>query len=239
MSGRLYPYFVWAALMGVLLTSCASPKKKQFHSTQSVAGGIPPVLLQIDETADQIVAAAGEGDWPRVHADVQQINDAWVDYENPTVQPELRAPMPEAAMLAGQLNAAIHELMDAANKNDATATMTKANDVSAAAVNLFEYYNPAVPWDLRRVQILEKRILIELSSNPTAFDTVADTLKRAQTTWWKVQPVVLPRAGNEAVSAVGQELDLQKASLEPHDRDILTASIERTLKLVDDILSLY
>jgi len=208
--------------MVIFFTSCASDGNDSGISL-TTSGDVPPVLLRIDEKAEQIVAAVREDDWPRADVYTNDINDAWVDYENPT--------------LDGHLGDALAELKYAAAQRNSPATLRAANNVSAAAVDLYEYYHPAIPPDLRRLEILEGRILIDLGYN--AIDSISATLSRANSVWQRLRPIVLAHTDEKAVQTVGHELDLQKAALAVHDLTRLTSSTETTITLINDIQSTY
>lgn len=236
MSGRFYTFWALATMMTGLLASCAG-ERNEMDPSRVGAGRVPSVLLRIDEQAEQTVAAVIKDDWPRVYAYIQDIDDAWADYMNPTIEPERQPLMPPAATLAERVGAALGALKDAAARRDSPAAAKAANDVSAAAANLYEYYHPAIPPDLRRFEIFERRILIDLRYG--AFDSASTTLSRAEEVWQRVRPTVARRAGSENVQAITDQLDLQKAALGKYDAVAVTASVETTIKLIDGIQALY
>jgi hypothetical protein len=95
-----------------------------------------------------------------VYAHVRDINNAWSDYKHPTVVPP-SDPRPPETLLYGPLDTAMARLREAAAARRTTETMAAANDVSAAAFELIEYYNPSVPPGLARLAVLERKILVD------------------------------------------------------------------------------
>ena len=238
MSVRRYILIIPAALALSLVTSCARNQRSS-DPAELATGKVPPALLRIDQMAEQVVPAVAEGDWPRVYAYTQDISNTWNNLRNSETRAHRLPTEYPANMLTARLDMALNMLENTAAQRDSKAVMTSASNVSAAAVSLFEFYNPTVPWDLRRVEILEKRMMIELSQQPSDYDTLSAIVNRAASTWQNVRTVVLPRAGDKAVQAVNQELDLQKTSVGAHDPNALSGSIERTVKLIDEIQALY
>ena len=233
MSSRSY-YLVVAFIMIGFLASCANKERVSDPSARPV-GSVPPVLLRIDEKAEQIVPAATEGDWPRVYAYVQDINDAWSGYLDQSIEPQREPLTPPGALLAQRFGEALYKLKAAATERNSSKTAKAANDVSAAAVNMYEYYHPAIPPDLRKLEILERRILIDASSD--AFDSASTTLNDAHTVWLLIQPIVRDR--DKVVQEIGDELHKQQAALAAQDRTLLTASVETTIQMIDDVQTLY
>jgi hypothetical protein len=235
-AARSYIYLVLAFMMIGFSTSCANRERLSDPSSRS-AGNVPPVLLRIDEKAEQIVPAATEGDWPRVYAYVQDINDAWLGYQDQSIEPEREPLTPPGALLAQRFGEALYKLKEAASERSSSKTAKAANDVSAAAVNMYEYYHPAVPVDLRKLEILERRILIEASSD--SFDSASTILSNAHAVWLLIQPTLRDRAGDKVVQEIGGELDRQQTALTAQDRALLTASVETTIQMIDDVQTLY
>ncbi|OHB64809.1 MAG: hypothetical protein A2Y76_13330 [Planctomycetes bacterium RBG_13_60_9] len=104
----------------------------------------PPALLQLDQGAQAVIAAAPEARWPQVYRYVQTMENAWKDYKRPTVVAWDESRQLWERNLRGEVDAAMARLREAALARDATATANAARDVDTAVLNLFEFYETAV-----------------------------------------------------------------------------------------------
>jgi hypothetical protein len=197
------------------------------------------MLLSIDQRAQQIVRLAPTGDWPQIDAYIADIDDAWARYVDTAVKP---APQSESAQtttatLEDRVAATIGELKEAAAKRDAPATTTTADRLDVAVVSLYENLHAAVSPNLRRLEVLERQILIDLSSD--AYNSAMRTVDSAEAVWHRVQPRIQIRAGYEAAVTLDGQFVVQRTALQVRDRTTVIASVQTVLSLIDDIQNLY
>ncbi len=213
MQARVWIQVVLIATTAGLVASCSHRQKTAgiSYAAWVPPGSIPPTLRQIGERAVNIIDLAAVDAWPQVYADVRDINNAWAGYKHPTVEPPSDPHFPDT-LLYGPLDTAIARLRDAAVARDATATMTAANDVSAAAFELSEYYNPGVPPGLARLAVLERKILID--SWDGRIDTAPDTMIDVHRTWQRVRPAIVARSSESVAVAFESNLADQQAALD-------------------------
>lgn len=224
------------ACLGVLLlcvlvggaTSCHEEEKAAgvYYTGWVPPGQVPPALEQIGDRAVNIIDLAGAGDWPQVYAYVGDITDRWFDYKHPTVVPP-SYPRRGGTLLYGDLDAALARLHEAARARDPFKTMWAANDVDAAAIDLMEYYHPRVPGALRRLAVLQRRILLEAWEGRT--DTATDTLIAVRETWRHVRPLVVARSSEQVARAFDDNLAAQQEALDAGEVIVLGDRAETAL----------
>jgi hypothetical protein len=224
------------AVLAGLLASCATKTKTSFPPPPALAH-TPPMLQKIDEQAEAIIVTVPTADWPRVFAYVRDINDTWHDYKRPTVEPALTPPRPPGTMLERDLDAAVAGLQRMAATRNATGTMEAADEVGIRAMDLYQYYRPGIPPELRRLQVLEKRIIIDAASKD--LDSASTALGRLATTWQRVRPTVLARGGDHTVLIVDTNLADQRAALDAGDEEALAARAQIALTLIRELQRLY
>lgn len=204
----------------------------------SVADTTPP-LQAISEKGEQIVGLVPTGDWPRIYAYIADINDMWVGYTNGamTPGPQSEPLQPTAATLQSRVAAALGGLKDAAATRDPPKTIRTAQDLAGAASDLYEYYHAAIPPEFHRLEVLERQVLFDLSSD--GYDSASRVLKEAEEAWQHVQPAILERAGFGATQAIGGELKVQRTAIDDRDRATAINSVETMLSLINGVQRLY
>jgi hypothetical protein len=215
----------------VVLASCGGPPESP--EVAAIRTNVPPMLLRIDEKAESVVATVPTGDWPRVFADVRDINDLWAGYQRPTVTAPTETLRPPGTMLGRELGAAVATLRRVAAARDSTATMKAANTVSARALDLFEYYRPAIPPDVRRLRSLERQIVIDAADRNLG--GVSQSLNRLQAVWRRARTSVLASAGDTVVHELEENIAAQRAALAARDHASLTYRAENALVLLGEI----
>jgi len=220
----------------VLLTSCHE-RREESPSVAAIRDNMPPMLLRIDEQADGIVATVPTGDWPRVFAYVRDINDAWADYEHPTTSPYPRQGRPPGSMLKSKLAAAVAALQREAMAQNPGGTVRAANEVSGNALDLFDYYRPGFPPDLRRLRVLERQVVIDAEARD--FNNMSGTLNRITYVWRDVRPTVLARADDATMQAFEDNIAAQEAALRTRDAPTLAYRAGNVLALLDEIQHPY
>ncbi len=219
----------------VLVISCGHEKREREEAGYAAwvpPERVPPALLRISVRAEDVIVAAAEENWPRVLASVREISDAWRDYKNPTVEP-VSLPRPPATLLYGQMDTALARLQDAAVARQATATMRAANDVDAAAAELDEYYNPALPTDLHRLRALERRIVLDAAEGK--IDSAAATLDQARDAWARVRLTVEANSSPSAVAALDEMLADQQVALDARNGETLGIYARRSIDLIREM----
>jgi hypothetical protein len=149
-----------------------------------------------------------------VYARVQDISDRWSDYQHPTVVPP-SYPRPAAAILHGDLDAALSRLKEAAAARRMAETMWAANDVDAATIELIEFYHPDTPIDLHRLAVLERKVLLYAWSGD--IDLASDTLIEVRRTWTRVRPIVVDRSGVQVAETFEVSIADQQAALDANE----------------------
>jgi hypothetical protein len=224
------------AVLAGLLASCGTKTKQSFPPPPALAN-MPPMLQKIDEQAEAIIITVPTADWPRVFAYVRDINDTWQDYKHPTVAPVPIFLRPPGTMLERDLDAAVAGLQRVAATRNALGTMEAADVVGIRAMDLYQYYRPGIPPELRQLQVLEKRIVINAAGNE--LDGAAHALSRLGTTWQRVRPAVLARGGDRTALILDSNLADQRAALDAGDPEALAARAQIALTLIRELQRLY
>lgn len=219
-----------SAMVG-LVTSCPHFDKKV--NLALVVHSAPPELQTIAERSQQILVAAVDSNWPQVQAYAKDINAAWQQYRGPAVTP-LSYPRPPALLLRGPLEGAMFRLRYAVGKGETGETMKAANEIDAAAIQVFEYYAPTIPLDLRRLRMLEGRIMVQAVQNRT--DLASDSLKEIRTVWKRLRPTVEAQSSPEAAAAFEDCLLAQQAALDRYDPDALVACARQAFDKTSEAL---
>jgi hypothetical protein len=148
MSQRFYVGMFRVALCVAagLAGSCAQREAEEDHFARPISrsDSTSPSLLQMDEAAQAILAAVPAGDWPRIYAYIQTMNDTWTYYEDPMVSASTGVRQPWEAKLRGQVTVALSRLNQAATARDPKATRDAANDVDVAVTGLSRFYATAM-----------------------------------------------------------------------------------------------
>jgi len=202
-------------------------------------GDAPPALLTIDEKAQQILRLLPAQDWSTIDAYIADIGDAWTNYMDTTVRPRPESELEpvQMATLEDQVAQAISDLKDAAAGQDTPATTQAATDLDAAAVRLYERHHAAVSPNLRRLEVLERQILIDLSSD--SYASALRTLDCAREVWHRVQPRIQMQAGYQAAVAMDGQFPVQRTALQIKDRATVIASVQTMLSLINQLQQLY
>jgi hypothetical protein len=234
MSRRLY-VCVAVVMMG-LLASCAE-RRTESRVALSERDRIPPALQRIGQRAEGIVVAVPAENWPRVYAYISEIDDTWKDYKRPTVVPPAEPGGFPTRMMIRQLDAALAALKRSAAARDATGTMKAANDVNAAATDLFAFYNPTLPSDFHRLTVLEQRILLDSADGDLT--RASDTLSRVRDAWGRVRPTISNHVGNSVVNEFDRHITDQQAAVDARDGGRLSSTAKQALTMIDQMERLY
>jgi hypothetical protein len=140
-------------------------------------------------------------------------------------------------MLERDLDAAVSGLQRAAATRKANETMEAADEVGIRVMDLYQYYRPGIPPELRQLQVLEKRVVIDAAAN--RLDGASDALQHLGTTWQRVRPAVLDRGGDRTVLILDTNLADQRAALDSGDEEALAARAQIALGLIRELQRLY
>jgi len=212
------------------------------HSTEPLGYVSPveaaqPALQRIGQRAEAIVVSVPTEDWPRVYAYIREISDAWQDYKRPTVNPSPEPRRFPASMLVSQLDAAVAALKDASAARDSARTIKAANDVNAAAVELYAFYNPTIPPEINTLQALERQVV--KASADGDLDGLSDTLTTVRDTWDRAKPTVSTRVGDQVIRGFDQYIADQQAALAAGNSEELSARAKKALAMLDEMSRLY
>jgi hypothetical protein len=236
MPGQLYRGASLACLIVVLLASCGEHKSES-GAVWAIRAGVPPALQKIAERAEAIIATVPTGDWPRIYAYSREIKDAWIDYKNPTVSAWSARFRPPAVIFVQELDAAVAALYDAQAARDAAGTLRAANDISASALDLSEYYHPSVPPNLRTLTVLQRRVMTAAAAGD--LDDASQTLDHLDLLWQRLRPTLQDRTDAEVIRALENGLAAQRAALATGDQEVLIANAQSTLNLMNWMQQAY
>ena len=116
-------------------------------------GKVPDPLDTIEAQAEDIIDIVPANEWAKVRADVNNVVEAWDEYR-------ARALRDGASQkLVDRFDDALERLRTAADAEQATESMQRANDVSAATVELFGLYDTLFPVDIGRLDVIGRQIV--------------------------------------------------------------------------------
>ncbi len=201
------------------------------NRADAAPGTVPASLQTIEAQAEAIIDDVPGGDWTKVNADVVPIADAWKAY-----QAQASADgAPQA--LQDAFAAALGGLQQATSVKNAADTMQSANDVSAAVIDLFSMYHPAVPPDLGRLDVFEREVVLDAGDQD--FTAVADSLAKIDAIWARLKPSVLAHKGADVAKQFEASVAAQQAALKAKDGSAITTEANKGLELVDAIEKVY
>jgi hypothetical protein len=192
---------------------------------------VPNPLITIEAAAEDIIDLAPSGGWDKIDKDVTDIANAWKAYQPQAGQAGASQEIQDA------MNTALEKLQSASASKDASATMQGSNDVSAAAVELFALYNPKVPADIGRLDVLERQVILDVAAKD---DSAAKaSLAKVMSVWSDVKPSVLAHNGKDVAAQFQESLDTQVVRLDSKNYSDLTNEARNALEIVDTLEGLY
>jgi hypothetical protein len=195
------------------------------------AGVVPQDLVTIEAAAEDIIDFAPSGNWDKINQDVTDIEEAWKSYEP-------RSKQDGAAQEVDDLmTSALAALETASKSKDASGTMQGSNDVSAAVVELFALYNPVIPADIGRLDVLERQVILDVAAQD--YPAAMETMTKTRSVWENVRASVLEHNGKDPAAQFEASLEAQAAALEAKDANALTREASDALELVDALEQLY
>jgi hypothetical protein len=187
--------------------------------------------VTIEAAAEDIIDFAPSGNWDKINQDVADIEAAWKSYEPQSKKDGA------AQEVDDLMNSALAALETASQSKDASATMQGSNDVSAAVVELFALYNPVIPADIGRLDVLERQVILDVAAQD--YSAALETMAKTRSVWESVNDSVLKHNGKDVAAQFEASLEAQAAALEAKDANELTREASDALELVDALERLY
>jgi len=213
-------------LVAIMILSACGGKP-----TGTKNSAVPDTLQTIEGAAEDIIDFAPSGAWDKINADVTSIANAWKAYQRQAGKDAA----PQSARDA--LSSALVKLQTASVAKDAVATMQAANDLSAAVIDLFDVYNPKIPADVGRLDVLERQVILDVAANN--YDAAAASLAKVKSVWESVKPSVLESKGKDVAAQFETSITIQEEALTAKDGTTLTNEAKNGLEIVDALESLY
>ncbi|MFN8489622.1 MAG: hypothetical protein U0350_18705 [Caldilineaceae bacterium] len=202
-----------------------------FHHGAAKPQAVPEALQTIEAQAEDIIDNAPGGNWAKIQAAVTSALAADKTYQAQAAND--KAPQVFVDALAATLQA----LEKAASAKDAHNTMQTANDVSAALMDLFVVYQPAIPADIGRLDVLERQVVLDVAEKD--FQAAADSLAKVETLWVRLKPLILQHNGAKVATQFDASLTTQQTAGKNKDAAAVTAEAQNGLELVDALEELY
>jgi len=222
---RLFVSLVLALILS--LTACSGGVSRITNN----AGAVPESLQTIEEGAEDIIDYVPSGNWDQVNTDVQAMTDAWQAYQAEVGDVEV------SQELADAMTSALGQLQMASQAKDAATTLQASNDVSAAVMDLFALYDPQIPADIGRLDVLERQVILDVAAQD--YEAAIATFDTMSTLWEKVKPMVMEHNGEDVIAQFEASLATQKSALEAQDAAALTNEAKIALELVDALEDVF
>jgi len=149
---------------------------------------VPQSLQDIESKTEDVIDLAASGNWSQVSKDVAEITSSWETYKQQSAgQPGTPQPLHQS------FASALDRLRSAAASKNADQTMQSANNLSAIVVDLYELYNPAIPTDIGRLDLLERQVVLDTRANNVT--AAAQSLGKVKTVWSRLKPSVEAKNG--------------------------------------------
>jgi len=195
------------------------------------SGSVPNSLQTIESAAEDIIDIAPGGDWDEINSQVTGIAEAWTSYQAQATKDGA------SQALQDRFTQALSELQAATVAKDTLAIMQTANDLSAAVVELFGIYTPAIPADIGRLDVLERQVVLDVAADD--YEAAATSLENVKSVWQNVKPSVLAHNGEEVATEFENSIALQESALNAQDGTSLTSEAKNGLEIVDALEQLY
>ncbi len=217
-------------VMTFLLPACGNPPAQTTVPTVK-NGVVPESLVTLEGQAEDIIDVVPNSEWPRVNADISIIEKAWITYQPQAIKDGANQ------TVQNNFSQGLSSLKTAATSQDKNGTMQSANDLSAAVVDMFDLYNPVIPTDIGRLDVLERQLILDMANQN--FSAATDTLTKINIVWEKVKPSILAHDGQSVAEQFANILALQDTALKAKNTASLTDAANNGLELVDAMENLY
>lgn len=209
-----------------------SPQAAAATAKEAAAQGVVPgSLMTVEEKGEDVIDQVSAGAWDGVADDLATIADAWKTYRDRVTA--------DAAPLEPQkaLSDALTRLQAAAAEKDRTAVLRSVDDMIAAAIDLFDVYNPAVPTDLGRLDVAERRVALDASLGD--LDAAGSGVDQVAEIWGRLRPSVTDHGGQGVATDFDASLAGQREALAAKGADKLQTEAKNAQELVDRMEKLY
>jgi hypothetical protein len=227
---RYYSMVIVLLVMTLLLPACGNPPAQTTVPTVK-NGVVPESLVTIEAQAEDIIDVVPNSEWPTVNADISIIEKAWITY-----QPQAEKDGVDQTV-QNNFSQALSSLKTAATSQDKNGTKQSANDLSAAVVDMFAIYNPVIPAEIGRLDVLERQLILDTANQN--FSAATGTLTKINIVWEKVKPSILAHDGQGVAEQFADILALQDTALKAQNTASLTDAANNGLELVDAMENLY
>ena len=195
------------------------------------SGTVPSSLQTIEAAAEDIIDLVPSGNWDKIGVDVTDISNAWKSYQPQAGEDGASQDLQDAMI------SAIEGLQSASAAKDSAATMQGSNDVSAAVVEMFALYNPVIPVDIGRLDVLERQVILDVAAHD--YSAAMMSFEHTKSVWEEVKPSVLEHNGKDVAAEFEASLAAQETELNAQDDAALTNDAKDALEIVDALERLY
>jgi len=213
-------------MIGILILSACGAKP-----VSNPAGVVPGSLQTIEAAAEDIIDFAPSGNWDKIDTDVKDIDTAWTSYQSQASKDSASQEIQDT------MTSALADLKTASASKDASATMQGSNDVSAAVVELFALYNPAIPADIGRLDVLERQVILDVAARD--YSAAEKSLAKTKYVWEQVKSSALEHNGKDVAAQFEASLAEQESALSGKNDAMLTNKANEGLEIVDALEQLY
>ena len=207
------------------LTACGA------KPTTAPTSVVPNSLQTIEAAAEDIIDFAPSGNWDKISGDVTDIANAWKVYQPQAGQDGASDELQDA------MTSAIEKLQTASAAKDPAATMQGSNDVSAAVVEMFALYNPVIPADIGRLDVLERQVILDVAAKD--YTAAEISLAKTKSVWDEVKPSVVEHNGQAVAAEFEASLSTQESALSDKDEAAVTNEARNALEIIDAMEQLY
>ncbi len=190
----------------------------------------PETVLAIEGDAEDAIDMVLAGNWDKVIADADAIDQAWTEFLGSDQADRVTAE--QQASMEG----AIADLGSASDSRDDLAARQAANDVSKVIVDVFDLFRPTVPTDIGRLDYLERQVIIDTDRGDWA--AVENDVGAVNSTFERVRPEVEAVGGDQEATNFAESVSKQKQLATERDGGIVDEA-NVALELVDSLESVY
>lgn len=223
------------ALIGTACSATpdAVATRKQQGTTQptQVPGTVPAPLVSIEGAAEDIIDVVPNADWKQVRNDVDGVVRDWRTYRTTAVEDGA----PDA--LVASFETALGQLRNASSSHHAQETMQASNDLSAATVELYGLYNPAVPIDIGWLDVIGRQVVLDVSANDLT--AARQTVREMQTTWDQVRQSIVDHSGSDVAAQMDATIASLNKAVTDQDGEALVVQAKVELEVVDAMEGLF
>jgi len=199
--------------------------------SQKTNAQVPTTLQAIESNAEDIIDLAGTGGWTQVLKKVASISNSWAIYRKQAAGIGLSESMKQS------FDSALKRLERESAAKNRDATMQSANDLSAVVVDMYGLYNPAIPADVGRLDVLERQVVLDTKAGK--WDAAEQSLAKVKIVWDRLKPSVETHHGANLTKQFQENLLDQTMALQARNKTILVSQANHALDLVDGLEKLY